>query len=113
MDQTGPNTEFGGLNDGFSSASNHFAVSPFEGLKIEPPIAIAVTAPPKRAAAERTLVMLFRVMIAHLPVILSREDGEGSQTTQLEILRFAQDDEVILSEWSRTGDEFRALLPRQ
>jgi hypothetical protein len=25
-------------------------------------------------------------------VILSREDGEGSQVTQLEILRFAQDD---------------------
>jgi hypothetical protein len=27
-------------------------------------------------------------------VILSREDGEGSQWAKLEILRFAQDDEV-------------------
>jgi hypothetical protein len=35
-------------------------------------------------------------LLAHeRPVILSREDGEGSQDAQPKILRYAQDDEAV------------------
>src|SRR5437763_824772 len=42
----------------------------------------------------KTFVSLRVCTIAIVHVILSREDGEGSQSAQLEILRSAQDDEV-------------------